>query len=77
MNVKADVVSELLFGKRLDMVSATDFRTKVKDMQFFTSGVWAALHFTYLRKVITEGPRWLATYLSGTYIKMITVRIHK
>ncbi|KAI1741372.1 cytochrome P450 [Xylaria scruposa] len=68
----ADVVSELLFGKRLDMVSATDFRTKVKDMQFFTSGVWAALHFTYLRQMVTEGPRWLATYLSGTYIKMIT-----
>ncbi|KAI0201516.1 cytochrome P450 [Astrocystis sublimbata] len=68
----ADIVSELLFGRSLDMVSAPDFRNKVKDMQFFTSGVWVALHFTFLRQLITDGPRWFAQYLSATYIRMIT-----
>ncbi|RYP39085.1 hypothetical protein DL767_002348 [Monosporascus sp. MG133] len=68
----ADIVSELLFGKSLNMVSAPDFLKRVKDMQFFTGGVWIALHFPMLRKLITDGPRWLAARLSGTYVKMIT-----
>ncbi|KAJ8122061.1 hypothetical protein ONZ43_g1648 [Nemania bipapillata] len=67
----ADIVSELLFGKSLNMILAPDFLEKVKDMQFFTGGVWMALHFTMLRKLITDGPRWLAQFLSKTYIKMI------
>ncbi|KAK7926904.1 hypothetical protein PG985_003902 [Apiospora marii] len=68
----SDVVSELLFGKSLDMISMPDFRQRVKDMQFFTSGVWTALHLPLLRKVVTDGPRWLAAKLSATYIKMVT-----
>lgn len=68
------MVSELLFGKSLDMISMPDFRQRVKDMQFFTSGVWTALHLPLLRMVVTDGPRWLAAKLSATYIKMVTVR---
>ncbi|KAJ8132254.1 hypothetical protein O1611_g1370 [Lasiodiplodia mahajangana] len=67
----ADIVSELLFGKSLNIIASPDFLEQVKDMQFFTGGVWAALHFPMLRKLITDGPRWLAAYLSATYIKMI------
>ncbi|KAI8954532.1 cytochrome P450 [Xylaria longipes] len=60
----ADIVSELLFGKSLNMIAAPDFLERVKDMQLFTGGVWAALHFKMLRKLITGGPRWLAAHLS-------------
>jgi hypothetical protein len=55
------------------MVSAPDFRERVKDMQFFTGGVWVALHFPWLRMLITDGPKWLSSKLSPTYIKMTTV----
>lgn len=75
--LQADIVSELLFGKSLNMISAPDFTQRVKDMQFFTKGVWVALHFPILRILIIKGPRWLANILSATYIKMITVRKKK
>ncbi|KAG9571188.1 hypothetical protein KCU71_g481, partial [Aureobasidium melanogenum] len=68
----ADIVSELLFGKSLGMISAPNFTERVRDMQFFTGGVWIALHFPILRMLVTNGPRWLAAKLSATYVKMIT-----
>lgn len=73
-SLQADIVSELLFGKSLDMISASDFLQRVRNMQFFTAGVWTALHFPLLRVLVTDAPRWLAAWLSATYVEMTTVR---
>jgi hypothetical protein len=73
-NFEADVISQYLFGKSLNMIAEPNFATeKIKELRSFSSNIWVSIHFDLIRIMIVSMPRWLAAKVASGWMKIIWV----
>jgi hypothetical protein len=73
------VISTYLFGKSLNLIDAADYSERVDQMRSFTRGIWVAIHFQFIRVIMSNMPQWVIALSADAWLKTIAVssfRIH-